>query len=127
MVDMSNIKTFFILIALAMFGVSCARATPAAEPTVILPTAIPTAVVEATSAASQNGLPQTDADVPRVSVEDAAAAIQSGEAIVLDVRSTQAYQASHIPGALSIPLFDIETNPTGLNLDKDRWIITYCT
>jgi hypothetical protein len=73
------------------------------------------------------GLPQTEADVPRVSVEDAAAAIKNGEAVVLDVRSAQAYQASHIPGAQSVPLFDIESNPTGLNLDKDKWIITYCT
>jgi rhodanese-related sulfurtransferase len=35
--------------------------------------------------------------------------------------------ASHIPGALSIPLAEIESNPAGLNLDKAKWIITYCT
>lgn len=72
-------------------------------------------------------VPQTEADVPRVSVEDAAAAIQSGEAVVVDVRSLQAYQASHIAGALSIPLAQIETNPAGVGLDKQKWIITYCT
>jgi rhodanese-related sulfurtransferase len=83
-------------------------------------------MIEPTSTLT-GGVTLTEEDVPRVSVEDAAAAIQNGEAIVLDVRSTQAFQASHIPGALSVPLFDIETNPTGLNLDKDQWIITYCT
>jgi hypothetical protein len=126
MVDMKNIKPFFILTVLVLLLTSCMSATPAVKATVA-PTLIPTIAVEASSTPSGNGLPQTEADVPRVSVEDAAAAIKSGEAIVLDVRSAQAYQASHIPGALSIPLFDIETNPSGLNLDKDKWIITYCT
>ena len=62
-----------------------------------------------------------------MSLEESIAAMQSGEAVIVDVRSAQAYQASHIPGAVSIPLGEIETNPTGLNLDKDKWIITYCT
>jgi rhodanese-related sulfurtransferase len=55
------------------------------------------------------------------------AAVQSGEAVIVDVRSLQAFQASHIPGAVSIPLAEIETSPAGLNLDKSKWIITYCT
>jgi 3-mercaptopyruvate sulfurtransferase SseA len=101
---------------------SCAPGTPAAVPTVI-----PTIVAEVTSSSAENGLPQTEADVPRVSLEDAVAAIEGGEAVVLDVRSAQEYQASHIPGALSIPLAQIEADPNGLNLDKDQWIITYCT
>ena len=65
--------------------------------------------------------------MPRVTVDEAAAAIEKGEAIVVDVRSAQAYQASHIPGSLSIPLFDIESDPSAVNLDKEEWIITYCT
>lgn len=126
MVDITKLKTISFLAVLGILVASCVPATAVAEPTA-LPANIPTVVRESTSTSSGSGLPQTEADVPRVSVEDAAAAIQSGEAIVLDVRSAQAYQDSHIPGALSVPLFDIESNPTGLNLDKDRWIITYCT
>jgi 3-mercaptopyruvate sulfurtransferase SseA len=120
---MAKIKLFPLLAALLMLVSSCAPATPTAElaPSLAVPVTIePTATVP-------SGLPQTDAEVPRVSVEDAAAAIKSGEAVVLDVRSSQAYQASHIPGALSIPLAEIESNPAGLNLDKAKWIITYCT
>ena len=104
-----KIKLLLAFIMLSAVAYACSPATPTASATVA------------------SGLPQTEADVPRVSVEEAAAAIQSGEAVVLDVRSAQAYQASHIPGALSIPLFDIESNPTGVDLDKDKWIITYCT
>jgi 3-mercaptopyruvate sulfurtransferase SseA len=126
MVVMINKKTFSVLAALAILAAACTPAAPAAEPTAA-PTIVPTAVIAPSSAPASNGLPQTEADVPRVSVADAAAAIQSGEAIVVDVRSAQAYQQSHIPGAVSIPLFDIEQNPGGVNLDKDKWIITYCT
>ena len=122
MVNMTKIKTLSILLVLVVLVASCAPATPTAVPTVI-----PTAVTQATSSSAENGLPQTEADVPRVSLEDAVAAIESGEAVVLDVRSAQEYQASHIPGALSIPLAQIEADPNGLNLDKDQWIITYCT
>ena len=121
MVAMRNVITFTVLAVLIMLVASCA---PAAEPTTA-PAIIPTISIETTP--SQNGLPQTEADVPRISVEEAAAAIKNGEAVVLDVRSAQAYQDSHIPGALSVPLFDIETDPTGLGLDKEKWIITYCT
>ena len=124
--ELRKIKIFPVIVFLTLIIISCNPATPTQEPTTI-PTAIPTIILENTPTSSQGGSPQTEADVPRVSVEEAAAAIQSGEAVVLDVRSAQAYQASHIPGALSIPLAEIEANPIGLNLDKDKWIITYCT
>ena len=79
------------------------------------PTAMPTRV------------PQTEADVPRVSVKDAKAAFDSGQAVIVDVRSAEAFAAEHIDGSINIPLADIESNPAGVNLDKNQWIITYCT
>jgi rhodanese-related sulfurtransferase len=74
-----------------------------------------------------NNLPQTEAEVPRVSLEEAEAALDSGAAIFVDVRSPAAYETSHTAGAISIPLGEIERNLTGLALEKDQWIITYCT
>jgi len=62
-----------------------------------------------------------------VTVEQAKVALDSGAAVIVDVRSSEAYAVSHIAGAINIQLGEIETNPTGLNLDKDQWIITYCT
>jgi len=114
-----------LLFIIAIFSVAAFACSPA-TPTKLAPLPTVPVTVEATSTVTSVGL-QTEADVPRVSVEDAVAAIQSGEAVVVDVRSAQAYQDSHIPGALSIPLAEIETNPTGVNLDKAKWIITYCT
>jgi len=75
----------------------------------------------------QNNLPLTEADVPRVPVEDAKSALDNGEAVIVDVRSAESYAEGHMTGALSIPLGLIESNPSSLDLDKDQWIITYCT
>ena len=86
------------------------------QPTLTLQPAIPTVSV-----------PLTENEVPRVTVEDAKAAFDSGSAIIVDVRSVQAFEASHIPGAINIQLGVFETNPTELDHAKDHWIITYCT
>ena len=63
-----------------------------------------------------------------MTVEEALAALNSGAAVFVDVRSTESFVcASGIAGALSMPLNWIESTPTNLPLDKDQWIITYCT
>jgi hypothetical protein len=64
-------------------------------------------------------------EVLRVSPQDAKAALDLGSATFVDVRGDAVYAIGHIPGALSIPLADIETRLT--ELDQDKWIITYCT
>ncbi len=76
---------------------------------------------------SQTGLPLIEADVPRVTVEEAKLAFDNGQAILVDVRSTESYAETHIAGALSFPLDGIEIDPAGVPLDKAQWIITYCT
>jgi rhodanese-related sulfurtransferase len=45
--------------------------------------------------------------------------------VFLDVRYAEDYAAGHIPGALSIPLTELETRLG--ELDRTDWIITYCT
>lgn len=62
-----------------------------------------------------------------MSVDEAKSALDSGQAIIVDVRSDEAYAVSHVADALNIQLGEIETNPTALDLEKDQWIITYCT
>jgi 3-mercaptopyruvate sulfurtransferase SseA len=68
-------------------------------------------------------LPASVEQVERVALEDAKAAFDSNSAIFLDVRSTEAYKASHIPGALSIPINEL-TSRMG-ELEPDSWIIPY--
>ncbi|MEN9563359.1 MAG: hypothetical protein RIR73_1603 [Chloroflexota bacterium] len=64
-------------------------------------------------------------EIQRTSLEDAKAALDSGSAILLDVRSAEAYAGQHITGAINIPTAEIETRLA--ELDPNAWIIPYCT
>ena len=121
----TNILLAIIILA---FTVQACGAAPTTEPELI-PTQIPpsTQIIEPVSTQPQADLPESEAAVPRVTVEEAKAALESGAAIIVDVRSAEAYEASRIPGAINIPLEEFEANPTDLKLDKEQWIITYCT
>lgn len=50
--------------------------------------------------------------------------VRSGEVTILDVRPVEEYRAGHIPGALSIPVADL--NARWQDLPKDREVIAYC-
>jgi hypothetical protein len=64
-------------------------------------------------------------EVPRVTLEEAKAAFDSGSAVFVDTRFADDYAIAHIPGALSIPADEIESRLS--EVDPDQWIITYCT
>ena len=64
-------------------------------------------------------------EIARASLEEAKAALDSGSAILLDVRSTEAFAGQHIAGAVNIPATEIETRLS--ELDPNAWIIPYCT
>jgi hypothetical protein len=74
---------------------------------------------------SSQGEEESYPEIQRVSLEDAKAALDAGSAVFVDVRGESSYAESHVPGALSIPLSDVE-NRLG-ELDPADWIITYCT
>ena len=50
--------------------------------------------------------------------------VRRGEVTVLDVRPIEEYRAGHIPGALSVPLRDLERRVAALPRDKE--IVAYC-
>jgi phage shock protein E len=91
------------------------------------PGSAPTQIIEPASTQSGENLPQSDGEIPRVTIEETRAAFDSSEAIILDVRPAGEYNKSHIPGAINIPLEELEANPTVPEVDKAQWIITYCT
>ena len=64
-------------------------------------------------------------EIQRVSLGDAKAALDANTAVFVDVRGDSLYAESHIPGALSIPLTELENHLDKLNAAD--WIITYCT
>jgi len=58
-------------------------------------------------------------------VNEANQAVLDGEAVIVDTRSESQYQASHIAGAISVPIDQVEDRLD--ELDPDQWYITYCT
>ena len=61
----------------------------------------------------------------RVSLDEAKKHYDAGTAIFLDVRGVEEYRSAHVPGALSIPLAEIEARSG--ELSPEARIITYCT
>ena len=61
----------------------------------------------------------------RVGLGDSKAAYDLKQAVYLDVRDADSFANSHIPGAVSIPLNDLEAR--WQELDPQTWILTYCT
>jgi len=128
-------RTIYILLAtftLVLISLACNALLPQTEPTSV-PTPvqtqiiIPTQIMESVSTQPPANLPQTDAEVSRVPADQAKAALDSGDAVIVDVRGADAYARSHIKGALEVSLSAIQTDPANLPLDKNKWIITYCT
>jgi len=56
--------------------------------------------------------------------EQLLAKVREGSVTVLDVRPTEEYRAAHLPGALSVPLKDLERRLS--DLPHDREIVAYC-
>ena len=74
---------------------------------------------------AQHSVEETFPEISRISLADSKAALDSREAIFIDVRDASAYAESHVPGALSIPLAELDERLG--ELDASQWIITYCT
>ena len=130
---MKRIK--YVLLAtlsLLLTSLACNALLPQTEstpaPTAVQPQVlVPTQITEQVATQPEANLPQTDAEVPRVPVDQAKAAVDSGDAVIVDVRGADAYARSHVAGALEVSLSAIQTDPANLPLDKSKWIITYCT
>jgi 3-mercaptopyruvate sulfurtransferase SseA len=116
------INFIFVLAVLLSATMACNFVADQTEPTTA-----PTLQVIPTQPQGQSNVPLTEADVPRISVEEARVAVESGEALLVDVRSAEAFAAGHAAGAISIPLVNFERDPAAIDLKKDQWIITYCT
>lgn len=72
---------------------------------------------------NDEGIPYPE--VPRLSIAEAKALYDTNTAIFVDVRSSQEYQAAHIPGALSLPLADLQSDYQ--ELPTEGLILLYCT
>jgi hypothetical protein len=128
---MPGLKWTIPLIAVLLLA-SCqgAAVAPGAASTA---TAVPTAAPTTPPAASATpvptrgkAIPTSVEQVPRISPQDLRSMLNAGaNVIVLDARSREAYDHSHIPGARSMPLDEVET--LYRQLPQGAKIVTYCT
>ena len=63
-------------------------------------------------------------DFPKISVDELQERMGKGEVLLLDVRPAVEFQAGHLPGAVSIPLDQL--NQRLDELPADRLIVAYC-
>jgi rhodanese-related sulfurtransferase len=79
--------------------------------------AIALAGVVCSQPASVRTLPANELDRARASAE---------VPLLLDVRTTEEYEAGHIPGAVNVPVQELERRLEELRPYQDRGVITYC-
>ncbi len=104
----------------ALAGILAFVVTSAAlpAPVVTTPTVAPTV-----ETAAGHGDPANSPPAPTISVSDAYQRWQAGKVIFVDMRSSEAYTAGHLPGALSLASPDL--NARLAELPPDGIIIAY--
>ena len=86
------------------------------------------AVVAVRGAAPQAAQPQDSSAVVRVSQDEFKKLHGSETALVIDVRDALAYTGGRIPGAIHVPLLDIDRRAAEvIKQAKGRTIVTYCS
>lgn len=111
-------RTFPLALAILLLAALACNFTPSQSDTNTAPTSSPF---------KDSNAPNTEDQVPRITVSDAKAALDSGQAVLVDVRNAEAYAERHATGAISISLDIFENNIGDISFAKEQWIITYCT
>ena len=69
-------------------------------------------------------MPQGQSPVPEIGPREAAARLQQGEAVVIDVREPAEYEAGHVPGARHIPQCQLADRLA--EVPRDREVVVVC-
>lgn len=71
--------------------------------------------------------PEEKAEVKLISPEDAKARLDAGEEIILiDVRTKEEYDQEHIPGAILLPVDQVQNEAAEVMPDLDATYFVYC-
>ncbi|HTH51925.1 MAG TPA: rhodanese-like domain-containing protein [Pyrinomonadaceae bacterium] len=68
----------------------------------------------------------SEADVPRMNIQDAKAAVDSGAAVIVDSRPADAYKQEHIKDSINLAL-GVGAEEKFSTLPKGKKIIVYCS
>ena len=69
--------------------------------------------------------PSTPPEAARITGTELKALVAKGQAVLIDVRSAEAFAASHAEGAIHVPLAGLEAKRK--DLPKQKLIAAYCT
>jgi rhodanese-related sulfurtransferase/DNA-binding transcriptional ArsR family regulator len=72
----------------------------------------------------QRSIQEQGAHLPHMAAAELHECLERDEVVVVDVRPTEEYEAGHLPGAVSIPLDELEDRLRELPLDRP--IVAYC-
>ena len=118
-----------MLAASACLALACNNAN-APQPLASQPAASPAAnnAAPTPNQAAQHSEAQhsDEAKMPRLSAEESKKLVDTGKAVIIDVRGSEAYKLEHIKGALDIHLSDLEAGKFD-KLPQGKRIIAYCT
>lgn len=70
---------------------------------------------------------EKDADVPRISLEEAKKDYDAGTAVFVDSRAQVAFEQEHVKGAINIPIGSPGVEDKFASLPKNKKIIVYCS
>lgn len=112
-----------LIVATASLAFACAKSGADAKPA---SAAAPTVVAANNATPSPSPGQNPEDKIPRINVEEAKKLLAEGKAVIIDVRGTDLYKASHIKGSLDVPLNKLETGDFK-GLPKDKRIIAYCS
>ena len=114
-------RTILSIMLISVLGVLIACQSSAA-PTSVKQIAENTPPVAANQSDGHN---HSEDEAARISLEDAKKAFDAGDAVFIDTRGADSYNAEHIEGAINIPAAEFETRYK--EVPKDKKIIAYCS
>lgn len=112
-----------LILASACLAMACSKlAASTTSPNTPAVTTPDPAVAAAVPSPTQN----PEDLMPRTRPEEAKKLVDAGQAVIVDVRGTEAYKLSHIKGSIDYVLSKIEAGDFS-GLPKGKRIIAYCT
>ena len=116
-----NLRKYYVALLAVLLLAGCAPAAPAAPATEAAAAAQPGS---AAASAGQEA-PLDLASLPRdLDVQTTAELAQRSDVVILDVREQDELDAGHIPGALFIPMSEIQGRLS--EVPKDKTVIVQC-
>lgn len=86
-------------------------------------------VTGCTSEKSESSVTSEKATLPvsvKITAEEAKNMMDSSEVLVVDVRTKEEYESGHVPGAILLPLADLQSGDFSLLTDKNETLLLYC-